>query len=166
MTLRNCSPGLGSCTWTSCPSDLRRGLASPGLRRDFTAGAPVASCGSSEFCPSRGILNPACKDKPFYISLVTARKGSGGKSPAHGAAPSGPHALQSRLRHRLGAPRGPWPHVSLPPCWPPGLLPLSLDFVPQDKIGDEAQGDEENPEDHEVQVQLGVLHVQLAQDGL
>lgn len=48
----------------------------------------------------------------------------------------------------------------------PGALPLRPDFVPQHKVGNEAQGDEEDPEDDEVQVELGILHVQLPQDGL
>lgn len=52
-------------------------------------------------------------------------------------------------------------HVS----WHSGVLPLRPDFVSQDKIGDEAQGDEENPQNDEVQVELGILHVQLPQDG-
>lgn len=46
------------------------------------------------------------------------------------------------------------------------FLPLRPDFVSQDEIGDEAQGDEENAQNDEVQVELGVLHVQLPQDGL
>lgn len=50
--------------------------------------------------------------------------------------------------------------------WHAGALPLCPDFVPQDKIGDEAQGDEENAQDNEVQVEFGVLHVQLSQNGL
>lgn len=53
-----------------------------------------------------------------------------------------------------------------PLCWHSTALPLRPDFVPQDKVGDEAQGDEENPQDDEVQVQFGILHVQFSQDGL
>lgn len=55
---------------------------------------------------------------------------------------------------------------NLPLSWHLGVLPLCPDFVPEDKIGNEAQGDEENPKYDEVQVQLGVFHVQLPQDGL
>lgn len=49
---------------------------------------------------------------------------------------------------------------------PTGLLPLCPDLVSQHEVGNEAQGDEEDAQNNEVQVELGVLHVQLAQDGL
>jgi hypothetical protein len=56
--------------------------------------------------------------------------------------------------------------TDLPLSWHLGVLPLCSDFVPQDKIGNEAQGDEEDPKHDEIQVELGVLHVQLSQNGL
>lgn len=45
-------------------------------------------------------------------------------------------------------------------------LPLRPDLVPQDQVGDEAQRDEEDAQHDEVQVEFGVLHVQLSQNGL
>ena len=50
--------------------------------------------------------------------------------------------------------------------WLCSTLPLGPDFVSQHKVGDETQGDEENPQDNEVQVELGVLHVQFSKDSL
>lgn len=50
--------------------------------------------------------------------------------------------------------------------WLPSALPLGPYFVSQHEVGDETQGDEENPQDDEVQVELGVLHIQLSQDSL
>lgn len=41
---------------------------------------------------------------------------------------------------------------ALPHCQCGGVLPLSPDFVSQDKIGDEPQGDEEDAQDDEIQV--------------
>lgn len=65
------------------------------------------------------------------------------------------------------------PHVTFhhhrPPCPgpDPGLgLPLSTDLVPQDKVSDEPKREEEDGEHDEVQVEFGVQHVQLLQDGL
>lgn len=45
-------------------------------------------------------------------------------------------------------------------------LPLRPDFVSEDKIGNQAQGEEENPEDDEVQVKFGIFYIQFFQDGL
>ena len=50
--------------------------------------------------------------------------------------------------------------------WLCSTLPLGPDFVSQHEVGDETQGDKENPQDNEVQVELGVLHVQFSQDSL
>lgn len=47
--------------------------------------------------------------------------------------------------------------------WPG--LPLSADLVPQDKVSNEPQREEEDGEDDEVQVEFGVQHVELFQDG-
>lgn len=59
------------------------------------------------------------------------------------------------------------PPVTLPPSPAPGPgLPLSTDLVAEDEVSDEPQGEEEDCEDDEVQVELGVQHVQLLQDGL
>lgn len=50
---------------------------------------------------------------------------------------------------------------------PPGPgLPLRSELVAQDKVSDESQRQEENGEDEEVQVEFGVQHVQLLQDGV
>lgn len=49
---------------------------------------------------------------------------------------------------------------------PPGPgLPLGTDFVSQDEVSDEPQREEEDGEDDEVQVEFGVQHVELFQDG-
>lgn len=45
-------------------------------------------------------------------------------------------------------------------------LPLGADLVSQDEVGDESERKEEDGEDDEVQVEFGVQHVQLLQDGL
>lgn len=45
-------------------------------------------------------------------------------------------------------------------------LPLRSDFVSEDEIGNQAQGEEENPEDDEVQVKFGIFYIQFFQDGL
>lgn len=50
--------------------------------------------------------------------------------------------------------------------WLSNTLPLGPDFVSQHEVGNETKGDEENPQDNEVQVELGVLHVQFSQDSL
>lgn len=45
-------------------------------------------------------------------------------------------------------------------------LPLRPDFVSEDKIGNQAQGEEENPKYDEVQVKFGIFYIQFFQDGL
>lgn len=52
-------------------------------------------------------------------------------------------------------------------CPPPGpVLPLSADLVPQDEVSNEPQTEEEDGKDDEIQVEFGIQHVQLFQDGL
>lgn len=45
-------------------------------------------------------------------------------------------------------------------------LPLRSDFVSEDKIGNQAQREEENPKNNEVQVKFGIFYIQFSQDGL
>ena len=49
---------------------------------------------------------------------------------------------------------------------PGAVLPLGSDLVAEDEVGDEPQREEEDAKDNEVQVEFGVQHVQLLQDGL
>lgn len=69
--------------------------------------------------------------------------------------PGLPQVLQVALGHC----------VRFSSLWLSSALPLCPDFVSQHKVGSETQGDEENPQDNEVQVELGVLHVQLSENG-
>lgn len=49
---------------------------------------------------------------------------------------------------------------------PGAALPLGSDLVAEDKVRDEPQREEEDAKDNEVQVEFGVQHVQLLQNGL
>lgn len=45
-------------------------------------------------------------------------------------------------------------------------LSLRFDPVPEHKVGQQPQGQEEDAQNQEVHVELGLLHIQLSQDDL